>query len=290
MQKRPVIIVTGASGSGKSTTLAVFEDAGFFCIDNMPVQLATQFLDQANTEAENSQIAGWTFGMDLRDHNFLPTYKKLLQDLKQNGYNAIIVFLNANEQILLRRYNQTRRQHPLSNHGSLLEAIRAEKKQMQQLQKVADHVIDTSSFSVHELKFAILGIARQYTAISGMAINIVSFGFKYGTPSEADLVMDVRFLANPYFVPELKALDGESEKIRNFVMKAPETEQFLSSYIKLLEQLIPLYEKEGKAYLTIAIGCTGGRHRSVVVAQTVYEHIQKIQPTVRLIHRDIQFG
>ncbi|MDA8142194.1 MAG: RNase adaptor protein RapZ, partial [Desulfobacteraceae bacterium] len=147
-----------------------------------------------------------------------------------------------------------------------------------------------SRFSVHELKYAILGIARQHTAISGMAINVVSFGFKYGPPSEADLVMDVRFLANPFFVPELKPLDGESAAVQEYVLKDPETAIFLKSFTELLDHLIPLYEKEGKAYLTIAIGCTGGRHRSVVIAQKVYDHIQCKQPTVRLIHRDIQFG
>lgn len=290
MEKRPVIIVTGASGSGKSTALAAFEDAGFYCIDNMPVQLAVEFLNQANQESNKVQIAGWTFGMDLRDKNFLPSYRTLLNDLKKNNFNTIIVFLDASEQILLRRYNQTRRHHPLGNQGSLLDAVRAEKKQLQPLRKAADHMIDTTQFSVHELKFAILNIARQHTAISAMAINIVSFGFKYGPPAEADQVMDVRFLANPYFVPELKALDGESEQIQKFVLQDPETELFLTTYLKLLEQLVPLYEKEGKAYLTIAIGCTGGRHRSVVIAQQVYEHIKKLQPTVRLIHRDIQFG
>lgn len=290
MKKRPVIIVTGASGSGKSTALAAFEDAGFYCIDNMPVQLTIQFLSQARHENDKNQIAGWTFGMDLRDKNFLTNHRTLLADLEKNDFNTIIVFLDASEQILLRRYNQTRRHHPLGNQGSLLDAIRAEKKQLQPLRKAADHIIDTSHFSVHELKFAILNIARQHTAISAMAINIVSFGFKYGTPSEADLVMDVRFLNNPYFVPDLKALDGESEQIKKFVLQDPETELFLTTYLKLLDQVVPLYEKEGKAYLTIAIGCTGGRHRSVVVAQQVYEHIKNMHPTVRLIHRDIQFG
>ncbi|MBR9982574.1 MAG: RNase adapter RapZ [Desulfatitalea sp.] len=290
MTPRTIIIVTGCSGSGKSTALATFEDAGFFCVDNMPVGLMPHFAAQSGEQATDSDVAGWAFGMDLRDKHFLDRHQEMIQVLKQNGYQTVMIFLHADEQILLRRYNQTRRHHPLGRGGSLLDAVRAEKQLLQPLLKAADHVIDTSHLSVHELKFAIFNIARQHTAISGMAVNVISFGFKYGTPAEADLVMDVRFLTNPYFVPALKPLDGESKEIQDFVLKDPETGLFLKSYLKLLDQLIPLYQKEGKAYLTIAIGCTGGRHRSVVIAQKVYEHIQRIQPTVRLIHRDIRFG
>jgi len=290
MQKRPIIIVTGTSGSGKSTALAAFEDAGFYCIDNMPVRLVALFTNQPDIDAQNASIAGWAFGMDLRDRNFLPHYTGLLSELRQNGHSVSLVFLDADEQILLRRYSQTRRHHPLGHCGSLHDAIREEKRQLQPVRKQADHTIDTSRFSVHELKFAILNIARKHTAISGMAINVVSFGFKHGSPPEADLVMDVRFLNNPYFIPELKALTGETQEIQDFVLKDPETGLFLDAYTKLIDHLIPLYQKEGKAYLTIAIGCTGGRHRSVVIAQKLYEHIKRTQPTVRLIHRDIQFS
>ena len=161
---------------------------------------------------------------------------------------------------------------------------------MAPLRKRAKHVIDTSHFSVHELKFAILNIAQQHTAISGMAVNVVSFGFKFGTPPDADMIIDVRFLANPYFVPELKPQDGESDEVQAYVLKDPNTTVFLAGYLDLLDFLIPLYEKEGKAYLTIAAGCTGGRHRSVVIAKSIYEHIRHTRKTVRLIHRDIANG
>ncbi len=289
MKLRPIIIVTGCSGSGKSTALAAFEDAGFYCIDNMPTQLVDHFLEVLESPDSAEEIAGWVFGMDLRDKGFLSGYPTLLADLKIKGYITKILFLEADDQVLLRRYNQTRRHHPLRRCGSLLDAIQAEKSQIQPLRQASNHIIDTTHLSVHELKFAVLNIARQHTAITGMAINVVSFGFKHGSPSsEADLVMDVRFLPNPYFVPELKALDGECKEIQDFVLKAPETGLFLDTYLKLLDQLVPLYEKEGKAYLTIAIGCTGGRHRSVVIAKRIYDHIQRSQPTVRLIHRDIQ--
>lgn len=285
-QPRTIIIVTGFSGSGKRTALDTFEDTGFYCIDNMPARLAAHFLDQAD---RNQPIAGWAFVMDLRDPRFLDDIDPLCQELIARQFRLHIVFLEAAEQTLLRRYTQTRRHHPLARGGSLVEAIRAEKLLLQALRSRADHIIDTSHFSIHELKYAVLNIAQKYTAISGMAINIVSFGFKYGTPPGVDMIMDVRFLSNPYFIPELKDLDGESDAIKAFVHNDPNLDVFLNKYIDLLDFLIPLYQKEGKAYLTLAIGCTGGRHRSVVIAKRIYEHISRTQPTVRLIHRDIRY-
>ena len=286
MKQKNVIIITGCSGSGKTSALGTFEDAGFFCIDNMPVQLVPVFLQQIDRGAED--IAGWAFVMDLRDRDFLSGYPELKQRLIQGGFNVALVFLEAEEGVLIRRYSQTRRRHPLAAGGSLVATIRKEKKQIAPLRQAADHVIDTSHYSVHELKFAIVNIAQKHTAISGMVVNVVSFGFKHGTPPDADLIMDVRFLANPYFVPKLKSKNGQSPEVQAYVLKDPETESFLEKYLDLLDYLIPRYEKEGKAYLTIAIGCTGGMHRSVVIAQKVYDHIRRRQPTVALIHRDIQ--
>ena len=287
-EQRTIVIVTGCSGSGKSTALATFEDAGFYCVDNMPVRMMPQFLMEA--QQESSDIAGWAFVMDMRSKSFLSNVNAIYNQLKQDGYHVRIVFLDADEQILARRYSQTRRHHPLGHHGSVLEAIQAEKLSMQPLRAKADYVIDTSHYSVHQLKFAILNIAQKNTAISGMAINVISFGFKYGTPPDADMIIDVRFLLNPYFVPELKTQDGQAPAIQEFVLKDPQTGVFLKKYLSLLDYLIPLYEKEGKAYLTISIGCTGGRHRSVVIAQQVYDHIRDRQSTVRLIHRDIRLA
>ena len=285
---KTVIILTGCSGSGKSTALATFEDAGFFCVDNMPVEVAAHFLKQTDQDPE--AVAGWAFVMDMRDAEFLNGIEGLRKELIQAGFQVHIVFLDTDEQTLLRRYSHTRRRHPLGRQGSLVEAIRDEKRAMDPLRKKASHVIDTSHLTVHELKFAVLNIAQTYTTISGMAINIVTFGFKYGTPPGVDLIIDVRFLVNPFFVPELKAKDGESDAIRAFVLKDPQTSLFLEKYLDLIDFLIPLYEKEGKAYLTIAIGCTGGRHRSVVIAGRIYDHIRKNQSNVRLIHRDIGQG
>lgn len=286
MKKKPtVIILTGCSGSGKSTALDSFEDAGFYCVDNMPARVVPGFLKEMKTTAEN--VAGWVFCMDLRDSAFLAFIDIALEEIKKHGFHSQIVFLDADEPTLLRRYSQTRRHHPLGRGGSLLEAVQAEKEQMRHLRSKATHIIDTTNYTVHELKFVILNIAQQYTISHGMIVNIVSFGFKYGTPPGADMIIDVRFLTNPYFIPDLKPKDGETAEIQNYVLEDPKTSQFLQKYLDLLDFLIPQYEKEGKAYLTIAIGCTGGRHRSVVIARQVYLHIQKIQPKVRLVHRDI---
>jgi RNase adapter protein RapZ len=285
IKQKNIIIITGCSGSGKTTALDTFEDAGFYCIDNMPVNLVADFLKQDRDNSEN--IAGWAFVMDLRDRKFLVAYPRLRDHLIKNGYHVTIVFLDADEQVLIRRYSQTRRRHPLASGGSLLTTIRNEKTMIGPLRKDAHHIIDTTHYSVHELKFAVLNIAQKHTAISGMAVNVVSFGFKHGTPPDADLIMDVRFLSNPYFVPELKLLNGETAEVRAFVLNDPETVAFLKKYLDLIDYLIPRYEKEGKAYLTIAIGCTGGMHRSVVIAQKVYEHILSRQSEVGLIHRDI---
>jgi UPF0042 nucleotide-binding protein len=285
VKQQNIIVITGISGSGKTTALDTFEDAGFYCIDNMPARLAASFLEQEYDNPEN--IAGWAFVMDLRDPNFLSAFPDMRDRLIRSGFKVTIVYLDADEQVLIRRYSQTRRRHPLISGGSLVTTIRNEKSMIGPLRKQAHHVIDTTHTSVHELKFAILNIAQKYTAITGMAVNVVSFGFKHGTPPDADLIMDVRFLSNPYFVAELKTQNGESEAVKEFVFNDPETGVFLGKYLDLIDYLIPRYEKEGKAYLTIAIGCTGGMHRSVVIAQKVYEHLLSRQKTVGLIHRDI---
>ena len=280
-----IFIITGLSGSGKSTVMAALEDAGFYCVDNMPVDLLPKFLELPIER--DSEITGIALVMDLREKGFLDRYENVFRELKQKGYRFSILFLEADEEILVRRYSATRRQHPLSVGKNLLEGIRAEKQQLQGLRSAADRIIDTSRFNVHELKSTILDIVRKSKKLVPMRINVVSFGFKYGIPHDADLIMDVRFLANPYFIPELKDLDGETQQIKDFVLKREQTQAFLKKYLDLLDYLIPLYEKEGKAYLTIAIGCTGGRHRSVTIAGHIFEHIRTTGKTVGLNHRDI---
>jgi UPF0042 nucleotide-binding protein len=291
MQQPPFYVVTGRSGAGKSTALAAFEDAGYYCVDNMPVTLMPQFI--ASPPASQPGTHGFAFGLDLRQKSFLDTYGAIFDTLANQGHRPVIVFLDASEETLLRRYSQARRHHPLAfGHTDLSEAIAAEKKLLAPLKSDAQHVIDTTRLNVHQLKFTIFGITRADASAADApsmdtSISIKSFGFKYGLPLDVDLIVDVRFITNPYFVPELRHLDGETENIRNFVLQKDETRLFLQKYLDLLDYLIPLYEKEGKAYLTVAVGCTGGRHRSVVVAREIYTHIRKNRAQVSLTHRDI---
>jgi UPF0042 nucleotide-binding protein len=280
-----IIIITGLSGSGKSVALAAFEDAGYYCVDNMPVALLPKFLELPTKRSP--EIAGLVFVMDLREKNFLSRYPGVFQSLRQTGYDFDVLFLEADDETLLRRFSQTRRHHPLSRGKSLLDDIRTEREQLKDLRVAAVKVIDTSKYNVHEFKAVIRDIARKSQKQAPMRIHILSFGFKYGLPLEADLVVDVRFLANPYFVPELKPLDGETEAVKKYVSGGAETRAFLTKYLDLLDYLLPLYEKEGKSYITIAVGCTGGRHRSVVISRFFYEHIARSGKQVEILHRDI---
>ena len=285
MKKIKIIIITGLSGSGKSTAIAAFEDAGFYCVDNMPVELLPKFLELPIES--DSEIAGLAFVMDLREKGFISKYKSIFESIQKKGYDFKILFLEASEAILLQRYSQTRRHHPISRGNGLLDRIRTEQEQLKSLKIVADKIIDTSHFNVHDLKSVINDIAQKSKDLAPIRINILSFGFKYGIPHDADLIIDVRFLANPYFVPELKDLDGTNKKIKDYILNNDETRIFLKKYLDLLDYLIPLYEKEGKNYLTIAVGCTGGRHRSVTIAQHIFEHILKLESQIIVTHRDI---
>ncbi|MDP2862287.1 MAG: RNase adapter RapZ [Desulfobacterales bacterium] len=285
MKDLKIFIITGLSGSGKSTAIAAFEDAGFYCVDNMPVALLPKFLKLPIKSSD--EIAGLAFVMDLREKGFLSKYKSVFDSIRQTGCYFEILFLEADEEILLQRFSQTRRHHPLSHSNTLIENIRIEKEQLKDLKTCADRIINTSRYNVHELKSIISDIAHKSKSISPMRMHVLSFGYKFGIPIDADLLMDVRFLANPYFKPELRDLDGENEKVRNFVLKNRKTKTFLKKYIDLLDYLIPLYEKEGKAYLTIAVGCTGGRHRSVPIARTIFEYFKKSGIQAGISHRDI---
>jgi len=285
VKKLKIIIITGRSGSGKSTAIAAFEDVGYYCVDNMPVALLPKFLELPIKS--NSEIAGLAFVMDLREKSFLSRYSLIFESLKKKGHQFEILFLDADEKTLLKRYSQTRRHHPLSQDKSLLEGIRTEQHQLKDLKIAADKIINTSHYNVHELKSVISDLAHKSKYSAPMKINILSFGFKYGIPHDADLIMDVRFLLNPYFVPELKNLDGKNESVKNFVLGNDEARRFLKKYLDLLDYLIPMYEKEGKAYLTIAVGCTGGRHRSVTISEAVFEHIKKTGMQIIITHRDI---
>jgi len=280
-----ITVITGLSGSGKSTAIAAFEDAGYYCVDNLPVELLPKLVELPIES--NSEFAGFAFVMDLREKGFISKYRLVFNALRKKGYRFNVLFLEANEGVLIARFSETRRQHPLAHDRRLTEAIRFEIKLLEELRNEADTVIDTSCTNVHELKALILTRAKQNQKDTLMQINVISFGFKNGIPLNADLVIDVRFLVNPYFDPILKELTGESRKIQDYILKNGETRAFLNKYFDLLDYLLPLYEKEGKAYLTIGVGCTGGQHRSVTIARSIFEHIEKSGKPVNLIHRDI---
>ncbi len=286
MEQQKIIIITGLSGSGKSTAIKALEDAGFFCVDNLPVVLLPKFLEIRI--GQSSQVSKLALIMDIREKEFVSSYADVFDDLKKEGYRFEIFFLEASQENLIRRYSQTRRQHPLAGQRGLLEGIRAEREQLKGLREIADKVIDTSHYNVHELKAVLLRNVLREIHGGRIQVHILSFGFKYGIPREADLVVDVRFLPNPYFVGELKDLDGTLPQVEEFVKKWDEAQAFLKKYLNLLDFLIPLYDKEGKSYLTIAVGCTGGRHRSVVVAHEIFGHFKKKLESIHLTHRDIE--
>ncbi len=286
MKRQKVYIITGLSGSGKSTAMQAFEDAGFYCVDNMPMALVPKFLELPLKE--NEEIKGIAFVMDMRSKTFIKEYAPGIRAIEDLGVFPQIVFLEAGKDVLQKRFSQTRRHHPLSMEASLIDSIALEQKYMEPIKLRAHHVIDTSGYNVHDLKTRILDlISDNDPAPRLMKINVQSFGFKYGIPQEADLVVDVRFLANPYFVPKLKNQDGESLAVKEFVLSNPVTRQFLNHYTGLLDYLIPLYGKENKAYLTIGVGCTGGRHRSVAIARSIFQHLDKKGLFPGIIHRDI---
>jgi len=286
MKNLNIIIITGLSGSGKSTAINTLEDAGYFCVDNLPVLLLPKFLELRSGSV--SEVQKLAFGMDLRQKEFVKNYQEVFSMLRKEGYHLVMLFLESSEEVLVKRFSETRRHHPISGKKNLLDSIRSEKEQLRGLKEIADKIIDTSDLTVHQLKDVILKQVEQGIKGERMRIAVVSFGFKYGVPLEADLLIDVRFIPNPYFIPELKQLDGKDDRVRRFVMKWRETREFLEKYLSLLEYLIPLYEKEGKSYLTIAIGCTGGRHRSVTIAEEIFEHLKAQKGEVALHHRDTE--
>jgi RNase adapter protein RapZ len=281
-----VVVVTGLSGSGKSTAIKAFEDLNYFCIDNLPVPLLPNFLSLC--EKDMPDVSRIALGIDIRERKFLKDYDKIFRSLEDSGYRFEIVFLEAATEILQRRYSQTRRLHPMASAETLLlDAMHHEREQLQAMRSRATRIVDTGNLSVHQLKAM---ITRSYSMISEnelLSIQILSFGFKYGLPFEADLVMDVRFLPNPYFVEELKNLDGCSPEVRSWVLLAQTSQEFIKEYVDLVLKLIPWYIKEGKRYLTIAFGCTGGKHRSVVLANEIGGRLREHHAFVRVFHRDI---
>jgi UPF0042 nucleotide-binding protein len=279
-----VVILTGVSGSGKSTALRALEDAGFYCVDNLPIVFLEKLLElSAHTAGEVTRIA---LVVDAREGRFLGEAPRIIEEVRRRGTRVDVVFLDASDDALLRRYSETRRRHPLGA-GSVPEGIAAERKALEGLKAVADEVIDSSSLNVHELKRLVHGRFVE-GEIEKMGVTVVSFGFRYGLPSHADVVLDVRFLPNPYFVPELKPYPGTDARVRDYVLAQPDARAFLDRSLDLCNFLLPRYRAEGKSYLTIAIGCTGGRHRSVAIAAAMAGALHEAGTDVRLWHRDLE--
>jgi len=287
-----VVLISGLSGSGKTTAIKAMEDIGFYCVDNLPIVLFPKFIELCSQSA--GEITKAALVVDIRGKEFLEGSRQIIQQLREEGYLIEILFLESSDEILVRRYRETRRQHPLAIERPVLEGIQLEREELGIIRDMADKVIDTSEFNVHELKDSIRKYFSNESRLGKLAITLLSFGYSYGIPHEADLLMDVRFIPNPYFIDELKRLNGEDLRVAEYVLKWDETQEFLRRFQELVEFLIPLYKKEGKTYLTVAIGCTGGRHRSIVVANTVEARLRKNlrggDVILRTHHRDIGKG
>jgi len=284
MKEIGIIIISGLSGSGKTTAIKTLEDLGFYCVDNLPVVLLPEFIELCHRSSDDiSRIA---LGIDVRERTFLREYQPTLENIRQGGHRVELVFLECSDEVLIERFSETRRQHPLSEDGSVLEGIRRERQALMQMKTQADRIIDTSDLTVHQLRAL---FHEYYDDISrgNMAITLMSFGYKYGIPHDIDLLFDVRFLPNPFFVRELKNLSGNDAKVAEYVLNRPEAQAFLEKVRDLMLFQVPLFEREGKKYLTIAIGCTGGRHRSVVIAQFLKNFLAAHRPRVYLMHRDL---
>jgi UPF0042 nucleotide-binding protein len=280
---RQLVILTGISGSGKSTVLRAFEDMGYYCVDNLPVELIPIFAElHAAGEGDFARAA---LLVDAREGLQLAKFPALLRHLQQE-HPIILVFIEAQEDALLRRYSETRRPHPLGKDYSVRESLHHEKVLMEPIRKLADVVIDTSQFNVHELRHF---VNQRFKTESKrpLLVSLVSFGYKYGVPTDADLMFDVRFLPNPHFVPKLRPFTGKDPKVRRYIESFPQTGEFLRRMTGLLTYLIPHYIEEGKSYLTIAFGCTGGKHRSVMMAEWLKKALEKKGFDTRVMHRDI---
>lgn len=278
------VIVTGLSGAGKSQAANCLEDLGYYCIDNMPPSLIKNFMMLAINQ--KSSIEKAAFVIDIRGGEFFDEINPCLQDLKLMGLDYKILFLEASDEVLIRRFNETRRQHPLSAGGENLLGINREREVLASIRSISNFVIDTSNMKAAKLREEIKALFGKGEEAS-FVLNLFSFGFKHGIPLEADMVLDVRFIPNPYYVPSLKKLTGNSKKIQDYVLKFPETQSFIVTVEKMLKEMIPCYIREGKYHLNLAFGCTGGQHRSVTMANVFAEKFKEQGIRITIDHRDL---
>ena len=280
-----LVILTGMSGSGKLSALKAFEDLGYYSVDNLPLELIPQF---AELVRQSTQIERAALVIDVREGIRLDEFPAILKKVRRL-LPTRVVFLEASEEALIRRFSETRRPHPLGREETVLESIRAERKRLDPIRNVADILLDTTKFNVHELRAHINAQFERgdHTGEQNLTVSCVSFGFKNGVPTDADLLFDVRFLPNPHFVPEFRKLTGRNPKVARYVRHFPQTEEFLGKVTELLEFLLPHYIKEGKSYLTVAFGCTGGQHRSVFIAEEMKKRLSADGYRVKTAHRDM---
>lgn len=316
MKNIRVILISGLSGSGKTTAIKALEDIGFYCVDNLPILLIPKFIELC--EQSGGKISRVGVVEDIRGEatypasqqiprpvseeaggsggeiDFLKDSMRIIQDLKREGYRLEILFLESSDQVLIRRFSETRRQHPLALGGSIREGLQMERNRLQEIRGMANQVIDTSALSVHQLKEKVQQYAQEGKDSGNMTVEFLSFGYSFGIPFETDLLFDVRFLHNPYFVEELRRFKGNHPKVAEYVLQWEETREFLQRVQDLIRFLLPLYQREMKAHLTIAVGCTGGRHRSVVIvnqlAETLLDELTRMGIMMSVQHRDMDKG
>jgi UPF0042 nucleotide-binding protein len=281
-----LIIVTGVSGAGHTSAMRVLEDLGYYCVDNLPVALAPTVLKLARESGKD--FAGVALGIDSRERIFFAQWPKISGELVSEGAHPEVLFLDASDEILARRYSETRRPHPLGHSGKgIVEMIHDEREALAEMRERASRIIDTTTLTVHELRERVTAAVMGSASNDRMVISIVSFGYKYGAPVGLDVVLDVRFIPNPFFIPELKSLTGLDQAVRDYVMSKPESKQFIDEVGRMLDFLIPLYRREGKSYLTIGLGCTGGRHRSPALARELRDRLARSGYEVLVRDQDV---
>lgn len=280
--RKELVVITGMSGSGKASVLKAFEDLGYYCVDNLPVDLIPRFAELSrHSEFERTALV-----VDIREGRQLKKIPHMLEQLRKS-VDLKVIFLEANEQVLVRRFSETRRPHPLGKDERVPDAIARERQLLNEIRNLSDVIIDTSFFNVHELRAHAIDKFKKKDSDSAIRVSCVSFGYKNGPPHDCDLLFDVRFLPNPHFVPSLRPLTGKNPKVAKYVMGFPQTREFIKRISELLVYLLPHYEHEGKSYLTIGFGCTGGKHRSVMMAEEVCRRLTKAKYKVSVSHRDI---
>jgi UPF0042 nucleotide-binding protein len=284
MSLQELVVVTGMSGSGKGTVLKAFEDLGFFCIDNLPVPLIPKFVE--GILISGGEIERTALVIDVRAGERLRDLERVIGELRKSTFRLFVLYLEARDEVLVRRFSETRRPHPLSADKPLQEAIRLERRRLRKLRELADVTVDTSDYSVHQAKALVMKRFRKHPRSSGLNVHLISFGYKNGIPLESDLLFDVRFLPNPYFVPGMRALSGRHLGVSKYLRSFPETKEFVKRVRDLLKYLLPYYVREGKSYLTVGVGCTGGRHRSVFVVQELARLLGSKKVGIHIRHRD----